>query len=84
MKAMDANPKIYLIRMFMTIFASLFPLSMLSRVWDNFILEGEIYLFKVAISYMKYYQLELKVLINILIKNKMSNLDEINRILSSI
>mgnify|MGYP001810702082 CR=1 FL=1 len=55
MKAMDANPKIYLIRMFMTIFASLFPLSMLSRVWDNFILEGEIYLFKVAISYMKYY-----------------------------
>ena len=63
MKAMDANPKIYLIRMFMTIFASLFPLSMLSRVWDNFILEGEIYLFKVAISYMKYYQLELKVFI---------------------
>ena len=84
MKAMDANPKIYLIRMFMTIFASLFPLSMLSRVWDNFILEGEIYLFKVAISYMKYYQLELKVFINVLIKNKMSNLDEINRILSSI
>ena len=34
---------------------------MQSRLWDNFLLEGEIYMFKVAIAYLKYYQLELKM-----------------------
>jgi cytohesin/brefeldin A-inhibited guanine nucleotide-exchange protein len=34
---------------------------MLSRLWDNFLLEGEIYMFKVGIAYIKYYQLELKM-----------------------
>lgn len=59
--ALKVVTKVYLIRWFITIFANILPLQMLSRLWDNFLLEGEIYLFKVAISYIKYFQLELKV-----------------------
>ena len=31
------------------------------RIWDNFFLEGEIFMFKTAIGILKYYELELKM-----------------------
>jgi cytohesin/brefeldin A-inhibited guanine nucleotide-exchange protein len=31
------------------------------RIWDNFVLEGELYLFKVGIALIKYYEIELKM-----------------------
>ena len=45
----------------MRLFSNNFPIEMSARLWDNFLLEGEIYVFKVAIAYLKYFQLELKV-----------------------
>jgi cytohesin/brefeldin A-inhibited guanine nucleotide-exchange protein len=33
----------------------------LLRVWDGFLLEGEIYLFKVGIALIKYFEIELKM-----------------------
>jgi len=66
LKALNVVIRVFLIRWFLTIYATLFPRTMLSRLWDNFLLEGEIYLFKVAISYIKYFQLELKVIYNII------------------
>ena len=60
-KALDLSSEIFLIKWFMTLFSNLFPINMLARVWDNFLLEGEIYMFKCSIAYLKYFQLELKV-----------------------
>jgi cytohesin/brefeldin A-inhibited guanine nucleotide-exchange protein len=37
------------------------PTAMIGRLWDNFLLEGEIYIFRVAMGYLRYFQLELKV-----------------------
>lgn len=60
-KAIDLSSEIFLIQWFITLFSATLPLGMVARLWDNFLLEGEIYIFKVAISYIKYFQLELKV-----------------------
>ncbi|CAK74100.1 unnamed protein product (macronuclear) [Paramecium tetraurelia] len=73
LKAIKLETKLYLMKWFLKIFLHQFKFPMLSRLWDNFLLEGEIYLFKVGICYLKYFQIELK----------MSNLDEVVRILTN-
>ncbi|CAD8171137.1 unnamed protein product [Paramecium pentaurelia] len=73
LKAIKLETKFYLMKWFLKIFIHQFKFPMLSRLWDNFLLEGEIYLFKVGICYLKYFQIELK----------MSNLDEVVRILTN-
>lgn len=60
-KALDISSEIFLIRWFMTLFSPNFPIGMTARLWDNFLLEGEIYMFRAAIAYIKYFMLELKV-----------------------
>lgn len=53
----------YLVSWFLSGFADCFQnhQEFLLRIWDNFLLEGEIYLFKVGISIIKYYEVELKM-----------------------
>jgi hypothetical protein len=47
----------YLVPWFLSVFSGFFQKEkeLLYRIWDNFLLEGEIYLFKVGITLMKYY-----------------------------
>lgn len=54
-KALDLSSEIFLIQWFMRLFSNNFPIEMSARLWDNFLLEGEIYVFKVAIAYLKYF-----------------------------
>ena len=42
-------------------FSTCFEDEFLLRIWDNVLLEGEIYLFKVGIALIKYYEVELKM-----------------------
>lgn len=42
-------------------FGNCFAGGFLGRVWDNFLLEGELYLFRVGITILKYYEFELKI-----------------------
>lgn len=53
----------YLVSWFLSAFADCFSSreQFLYRIWDNFLLEGEIYLFKVGITIIKYYETELKM-----------------------
>jgi cytohesin/brefeldin A-inhibited guanine nucleotide-exchange protein len=51
----------YLVTWFLSIFSSCFQGEFLMRIWDNFVLEGELYLFKVGIALVKYYEIELKM-----------------------
>ncbi len=47
---------------FLSIFSGVFKEGeFLLRIWDNFLLEGEIYLFKVGIALIKYFEIELKM-----------------------
>ena len=60
-KALLINTKIYFINWFLSVFSHCFAESFLARIWDNFLLEGELYLFKVGITLVKYYEIELKM-----------------------
>ena len=60
-KALDLSSEIYIIKWMLTLFTNSLPLSTSSRLWDNFLLEGEIYVFKASIALIQYFQLELKM-----------------------
>ncbi len=53
----------YLVNWFLTVFSDCFKDEQffLFRLWDNFLLEGQIYLFKIGIAIVKYYEIELKM-----------------------
>jgi len=40
---------------------SISDIEIVSRMWDSFLLEGEVYAFKVAIAILDFCQLELKI-----------------------
>jgi len=44
----------------MTIYSKSFPLDIASRIWDIFILEGESFLFRVALGILKLFQTTLE------------------------
>lgn len=74
-RGLDVSSEHFLMQWFITLFCPNLPITMLSRLWDNFLLEGEVYMFKAALAYIKYYQLELKMstfneVMDILLKNR--------------
>lgn len=60
-KGLRLETRMFLVGWFLSLFTTCFEPEFLLRIWDNFILEGEIYLFKVGISLIKYYEVELKM-----------------------
>lgn len=52
---LQIEPEHYLVDWFMTIFLKPLPLDIASRVWDLYLLEGEIFLFKVMLALLKMY-----------------------------
>lgn len=56
-KGLKLETRMYLVSWFLSIFTDCFGenLEFLLRVWDNFLLDGELYLFKVGITIVKYY-----------------------------
>ncbi|ORX50238.1 RabGAP/TBC [Hesseltinella vesiculosa] len=53
-KNLTLLPDNYLPDWFMTLFASIMPLGLSSRIWDIFLLEGDIVLFKAGLTMLKY------------------------------
>lgn len=60
-KAIKLETRMYLVTWFLSVFAMSFSGEFLYRIWDNFLLEEELYLFKVGITIVKYYEIELKM-----------------------
>lgn len=60
-KGLKLETRMYLVNWFLSVFSNCFEKDLLYRIWDNFILEGELYLFKVGIALVKYYEIELKM-----------------------
>ena len=59
--AIKLETRMYLVSWFLSVFAMSFKDEFLWRIWDNFLLEEELYLFKVGITIIKYYEPELKM-----------------------
>lgn len=76
-EGLQLETRMYLVNWFISLFAIFFideenqnndantekeyDYDFILRIWDNFLLEGEIYLFKVGITIVKYYSIELKM-----------------------
>lgn len=54
-KELNIEPDSFICDWFMTLFLKPLPLDIASRVWDLYFLEGELFLFKVALSLLKMY-----------------------------
>eukprot|EP01132_Coremiostelium_polycephalum_P000879 gene879-1101_t len=52
-KELSISPEHYLLEWFMTLFTKLLPLPIVSRVWDCYLIEGESYVYSVAIGILK-------------------------------
>ncbi|KAI9013387.1 rab-GTPase-TBC domain-containing protein [Phycomyces nitens] len=51
---LSLTPDNYLPDWFMTLFASIMPLELSSRLWDIFLLQGDVILFKTGLAVLKY------------------------------
>ena len=59
-KVHEISAEIYLLDWFLTAFTKTLPFHIATRVWDGFLLEGEIFLFRTAISILKVSKSKLK------------------------
>eukprot|EP00828_Plagiopyla_frontata_P046967 TRINITY_DN8548_c0_g1_i2.p1 TRINITY_DN8548_c0_g1~~TRINITY_DN8548_c0_g1_i2.p1 ORF type:complete len:219 (+),score=33.84 TRINITY_DN8548_c0_g1_i2:2-658(+) len=60
-KALDLTTEIFFVFWLLTLFSSSMPIKITNRIWDNFFLEGEVFVYKVGIAILMYYELELKM-----------------------
>lgn len=57
-RELEIAPEHYLIDWFMTVYSKVLPLDVATRIWDIYLLEGEIFLFRVALALLKLYSHE--------------------------
>lgn len=60
-KGLRLETRMFLVGWFLSLFSTSFEGQFLLRILDNFLLEGQIYLFRVGIALIKYYEIELKM-----------------------
>ena len=60
-KALDLSAELFLMNWFLNLFSNVFDFDIVCRIWDNFLLEGEIFAFKVGLAFIDYFHLELKM-----------------------
>lgn len=55
-KAIDLVTEVFIINWFLDLFTSSFSdISCISRIWDNFLLEGELFLYKCALAILDFF-----------------------------
>eukprot|EP01133_Synstelium_polycarpum_P008376 gene8376-9845_t len=60
LKELGIQPDIFMIDWVLTIFSKALPLDVASHVWDNLFVEGELFIFQVALGVLKMYSKELE------------------------
>jgi len=58
-KSLGISPEQFLLDWFMTIFSKSMPITVATRIWDAFLNEGEVFLYRAALGILKIYQQEL-------------------------
>ena len=53
-KAIGLQSQLYLYDWLLTLFTSIFPPNISSRVWDQYFLRGELFLYQVALGLLRY------------------------------
>ena len=58
-KRLNVTPDMYVVDWLLTLFSRPLNLDVASRVWDAYIIEGELYIIQAAVGVLKYYESEL-------------------------
>lgn len=62
-KALDVTTEMFLLDWFLSLFSVIIrDADIVSRIWDCFFLEGDVFAIKTALAILKYFELELKML----------------------
>jgi len=56
---LDITPELYIIDWFRTLYSQVLPIDLASRVWDIYLAEGELLLYRVALAILKMYSHQL-------------------------
>eukprot|EP00696_Hemimastix_kukwesjijk_P009318 gnl/Hemi2/21812_TR7284_c0_g1_i1.p1 gnl/Hemi2/21812_TR7284_c0_g1~~gnl/Hemi2/21812_TR7284_c0_g1_i1.p1 ORF type:complete len:383 (-),score=68.12 gnl/Hemi2/21812_TR7284_c0_g1_i1:80-1228(-) len=56
---LEVTPSMYLSCLFLTLYTIKFPLELACRIWDNYFLTGDAYLFQAALGFLKFISKEL-------------------------
>ena len=54
--ALNVEPEIYMVNWVMSLYCHALPLELTSRIWDLFVLDGDVAIFRVAIGLLKLFQ----------------------------
>jgi len=61
-KALDLSSEMFLLDWFLSLFSLvIWDNDIISRIWDSFLLEGEVYAIKTGVAILKYFELDLKM-----------------------
>ncbi|KAL4441362.1 hypothetical protein ABPG74_013657 [Tetrahymena malaccensis] len=60
-KALDLSSELFLMHWFLNLFSNVFDQETVLRIWDNFLLEGEVFAYKAGIAFIEYFHLEFKM-----------------------
>ena len=55
-ETLDVTADLYLIDWMLTLFSKHMDLDIVSRIWDNFLLDGEIFAIKTALAILQYFE----------------------------
>lgn len=55
-ETLDITTDLFLIDWMLTLFSKNLDLDVASRIWDNFLLDGEIYAIKTGLAILQYYE----------------------------
>lgn len=58
--ALSVSPESYLLDWFMTLFSRALPFDAASRLWDCYLIEGEVFLFRAALALLHLHRKSLK------------------------
>jgi hypothetical protein len=58
-ETIDITADLFLIDWMLTLYSKLLDLDIVSRIWDNFLLDGEVFAIKVALALLKYKESQL-------------------------
>lgn len=53
-ETLEITPDLFLIDWMLTLFSKVLPLELASRVWDNFLLDGEVFAMRVSLALLQY------------------------------
>lgn len=57
--ALDLTTDLFLFEWLLTLFAQNMDIEIVARIWDNFLIDGEVFAIRMALAILKYFEYQL-------------------------